>query len=233
MKNLISLLKSKPIYFFSLLIFLFTGFLLLLFNVEGIAFISFDAAHPFWLNVFFINYTFMGDGIFAAALIAVYLFYFKKRQEGLALLYAFLLSAGAIQIIKNCLSFSRPTLFFEQGQYLFPTGNVSLSVFSSFPSGHTASAFAIATVMILMVKNKKWQLPVFAAALLTGYSRMYLAQHSFLDILAGSILGCFSGLIAVHLVYHIKRSGFFFRPTHQHETPKVGYPEAARSVVHI
>lgn len=58
---------------------------------------------------------------------------------------------------------------------------------SSFPSSHTANAFAVATVLA-----RRWRrsAPVgFALALLVGYSRMYLNKHWLIDVVMGAIVG--------------------------------------------
>ncbi len=132
----------------------------------------------------------------------------------MALLYAFLLSGAAVQIIKNLINSPRPRLFFEPGQYLFFVDNVSLANNSSFPSGHTATAFAIAMVMILMIKNKKWQIPVLAAAVLVGFSRIYLAQHFLMDVLIGAVIGSASGLLGFYIAKNIKRINISFKKMH-------------------
>lgn len=199
MKNTASILRSNRIYFISLIILLFAGFLMLLLQGKSAAFISLNTFHPFWLNVFFINYTFMGDGIFALCFIAVMFFYFKRKQYGFALLYAFLISGIAAQIIKNLINSPRPKIYFEAGTYLNFIDGVTLTGNSDFPSGHTATAFAIATVMVLMMKNKNLQLLILLAAMLVGYSRIYLAQHFLLDVIAGALLGSFSGILAFFL----------------------------------
>ncbi|MGF2412301.1 MAG: phosphatase PAP2 family protein, partial [Ferruginibacter sp.] len=124
--------------------------------------------------------------------------------QGLALLYSFLISGIAVQIIKNLTNAPRPKLFFEAGQYLHFIDGVSLANNSSFPSGHTATAFAIATVMVVMMKDKSWQLLILIATVLVGYSRIYLAQHFLLDVMIGAIIGSASGVLAVYLAKNIK-----------------------------
>ncbi len=194
-----------------------SGFVFLILNGKASSFIALNSFHPFWLNVFFINYTFMGDGIFAIGLIALMAFYFKKKKESIALLYAFLFSGLMVQLIKNLVSATRPKLFFEPGQYLYFVDQVSLVNNSSFPSGHTATAFAIATVFIILIKNKKWQLPILAAAVLVGYSRIYLAQHFLIDLLVGAIIGTLSGLLAVSLELNMKPIRLSFNKMHRIE----------------
>jgi membrane-associated phospholipid phosphatase len=198
-----SVLGQNKLYFTGLLIVLFTSAVMLLIDGKAATFVSLNAYHPFILNVFFINYTFMGDGIFALCLVAL-LFYFKKRQQALAMLYAFLISGIAVQVIKNLASSPRPKLFFEAGQYLHFIDGVSLANNSSFPSGHTATAFGIATVLVLMLKNKTWQPHILIATVMVGYSRIYLAQHFLLDVMIGAIIGTVSGIAAFHLATNSK-----------------------------
>ena len=60
---------------------------------------------------------------------------------------------------------------------------------ASFPSGHTSTAFALATSM--SIQYKKWYVvvPAFAWASSVGYSRMYLGEHYPTDVLAGAAIG--------------------------------------------
>ncbi len=79
----------------------------------------------------------------------------------------------------------------------------------SFPSGHSTTAFAIALFLTLTVKNKYWS-PVFLLlAILAGYSRLYVAQHFFADVVMGSVIGVFVGLITYVL---LERSALAGKP---------------------
>lgn len=158
------------------------------------------SAHPFYLNVFFINYTFIGDGIFAGCLAALLVFYFKKKQTGLTLLISFIISSLAIQLTRNFMNAGVPQLYFEAGTYLNFTGGIGVSDDSGFPSGHTAIAFALTTVLVLMIQNKKWQLPLLLAAMLVGYSRIYLAQHFLSDLIVGALMGTIAAVVSFYLV---------------------------------
>jgi membrane-associated phospholipid phosphatase len=62
----------------------------------------------------------------------------------------------------------------------------------SFPSGHTSSAFAIATVFASEYKNVPWVPPVaYGLATLTGLSRLNDNKHWASDVFLGGALGYF------------------------------------------
>jgi membrane-associated phospholipid phosphatase len=63
----------------------------------------------------------------------------------------------------------------------------------SFPSGHTFSAFAIATVFAMEYKDKPF-IPIlgYSAATLVGLSRLTENRHWAMDILPGALLGYYS-----------------------------------------
>ncbi len=58
----------------------------------------------------------------------------------------------------------------------------------SFPSGHTAVAFAAAQYM-QMRGGWRYGVPAYLAASLTGYSRVRAKEHYWRDVLAGAALG--------------------------------------------
>lgn len=61
----------------------------------------------------------------------------------------------------------------------------------SFPSGHSAFFFAMATVIYLY--NKKWGVWFFVAAILINISRVVVGVHYPSDIFGGAIVGLLSG----------------------------------------
>ncbi len=67
----------------------------------------------------------------------------------------------------------------------------------SFPSGHTAAAFAFA--FALEPAGKKWRAAAVAFACLTGFSRMYLTVHFPTDVVCGAAIGALCGKAAVFL----------------------------------
>ena len=57
----------------------------------------------------------------------------------------------------------------------------------SFPSGHTASAFAGASYLHYRY-GWQWALPAYAAAGLVGYSRVEADRHDWYDVVAGAAI---------------------------------------------
>lgn len=69
---------------------------------------------------------------------------------------------------------------------------------ASFPSGHTASFFGGATV--LMMQDRRLGIPMLVLAVLVGFSRLYLQVHFPSDVLFGILLGIFNGFLSVKIV---------------------------------
>jgi membrane-associated phospholipid phosphatase len=63
----------------------------------------------------------------------------------------------------------------------------------SFPSGHTATAFAGAVVLAALVPRLR--IAWFALACLIGYSRLYNGVHYPTDVAAGALLGASTALL--------------------------------------
>lgn len=164
--------------------------------------------HSFLPNVFFINVTFLGDGIFVLCLCAVMFFGYNKKRIAAFILHCFLLAAGMVQLVKN-ITQQTLTINFEPGRLQYAANESGAGCYNIFPSGHTAMAFALATAFVLLLPNKKWQLPVLLAALLVGYSRIYLAANTLQDVVLGGLLGTISTVV-VHALY--RRRINIFKP---------------------
>ena len=65
----------------------------------------------------------------------------------------------------------------------------------SFPSGHTASSFAAATVFIRT--DMRLTSLIVAIAVFNIFFKIYLRVHYLSDVIGGIILGVFSGTIIV------------------------------------
>ncbi len=126
--------------------------------------------------------------------LGVVLLCFKRsRWAGLAVLLAIALSSMlGPGLLKTLVARPRPC------SVMLPDFLQSCPQSFSFPSGHTAAAFAAATV--LWVRKSPLAIPVFALAFLMGVSRMALFVHYPTDVMAGALLGIASGIAASMLV---------------------------------
>jgi membrane-associated phospholipid phosphatase len=69
----------------------------------------------------------------------------------------------------------------------------------SFPSGHTTSAFALATSLSLAYQKWYVVVPSYLWACSVGYSRMHLGVHYFSDVLVGALVGSGSAFLCYQL----------------------------------
>lgn len=80
---------------------------------------------------------------------------------------------------------------------LFPEQRPDGSGNDSFPSGHTATAFAAAT-SILERRGAGEGIPALALASLVGLARVEADKHHWYDVLAGAAIGSGAGLLITH-----------------------------------
>lgn len=132
--------------------------------------------------------THVGDGLFMVVT-GVIIFLVGKRKLGVLLVLSFLLSGLLVQVVKRVEERPRPGLYFKKPQLIHRVDDYLLKGKNSFPSGHTTTAFAMFSLFAFAVRNKGLQLLFFAAAVIIGYSRIYLGQHFTEDVLAGAALG--------------------------------------------
>jgi undecaprenyl-diphosphatase len=74
---------------------------------------------------------------------------------------------------------------------------------NSFPSGHTCAAFAAAGIWMRTLPDRRLKAAAAAAAVLMGYSRVYVGVHYPTDVLAGMCIGLFCAW-AVIFIYRKK-----------------------------
>ena len=117
----------------------------------------------------------------------------------------------ASQVIRGPLGRSRPHVTNFENQYDFaPFKGFGDFHHRAFPSIHTASAFAVATVYTLETRrrsrNAAWVVgPVtYALALGPGVSRMYTGQHWASDILSGAFVGTLAGVVVLRYNHDAK-----------------------------
>ena len=110
------------------------------------------------------------------------------------------LASVASQLIRGPLGRSRPYVTKDSNQYDFSAGGGFRNFDRrAFPSIHTSSSIAVATVLTMETKRRHpgatlFVAPVlFAAGLLPGLARIELDQHWASDVVSGALMGAFAG----------------------------------------
>lgn len=144
---------------------------------------------------FMFYYTLIGDGIFALT-VCLAMGLIKRRYFFMGAA-SFLLQGLLVQIGKQVLFVhrQRPWAMFKEEHIHLVKDFIPYSN-NSFPSGHTATAFALFALIAFLLPLKRFGILLFFLAFLVGYSRIYLAQHFFIDTYVGAILGVFSSVVA-------------------------------------
>tara|TARA_Y100001978_G_scaffold39748_1_gene35342 strand:+ start:372 stop:992 length:621 start_codon:yes stop_codon:yes gene_type:complete len=136
------------------------------------------------------NLTYAGDGLFAVLVFIVLLFI--RIKTALIALISFALTAGIVQLLKHTVfeTMKRPYYFLQSDVNFRIIEDFTYHSSNSFPSGHSASIFAICTVIAYQYKSKlSIQLLLVVIAVLVALTRVYLCQHFLQDIIAGSLIG--------------------------------------------
>ena len=190
MEGFVHIVKTNRWFFIPFVIWLLVGGAALLFYGSSNAFLDINALMQPEAAQFFKYQTYSGDGLFAA-LVSVLLL-LKNRSAGLAAGASFALSGLFAQLLKHTLfaGSPRPKQYFENLNHKIRFAD-GVEVFSSnsFPSGHSTTAFGLFLMLALLTRNKLSGIFFFSLAMLTGFSRVYLAQHFPADVYAGSLAG--------------------------------------------
>lgn len=134
------------------------------------------------LHSFFLSYTTLGSLHFTA-LIGIVLLQTGHISILKELVVALTGALAITEIIKKLVNRQRPE---TRDKDVYVLQNLS------FPSGHSANAFATATVLTSVAGLG--YLP-FAVAALVAFSRVYLGQHFLTDVLVGSGIGMIVALL--------------------------------------
>ena len=136
--------------------------------------------------------------LMAYALIVLAAFAFVRKRSMVKLLICMMiagtLAGGATNAVRLLSGRARPNnLAVPRGWYgLWYRDEFLLwkYKFHSFPSGHTATAFAYFGV-IGFAYRRRWAWSFLVIAGLIGWSRLYINAHFFSDILVGMVIGLF------------------------------------------
>lgn len=133
-----------------------------------------------------------GNGSYEMGLLGFYggLCYLANRKDGprtAALgLQAFLAANAAGTLVKVSSGRARP--YSDKGKGIFRPFKMK-TAYTSFPSGHTTSAFAIASVFSRRCDSPFLSMSVYVLAAGTALQRIYEDKHWASDVFAGAALG--------------------------------------------
>jgi len=169
----------------------------------------FNQHHSLIGDALFPYITKMAEGWMIFPVVALLLF--VRFRYSLYFTVSILTSSLLAQFLKRVVfpDFDRPSRVFAEAANFHWVDGVHLNGAFSFPSGHTTSAFTIFMVITLLMPTKKWHALLFLLALLIGFSRIYLSQHFFMDVVAGSFLGGSIPLLLFNWFMHPERSAAF------------------------
>jgi membrane-associated phospholipid phosphatase len=204
---LIRSLKKSAVYFTAWILFCLATLVYLPSQSTAECFIQLNIFHSWWMDRLFMLITFMGDGVFLL-LVALILLIARRYELALKSVLVFLLSGILVQVLKNLITAPRPKVLLESLglSYQYFIDGITRIGNSSFPSGHTTTFFALATLLAMQTGNVWRQLLLLLTALLVGYSRIYLGQHFLQDVVVGSVIGVCTA-IPIHF-FKVKKFTF-------------------------
>ncbi|RKR82334.1 membrane-associated phospholipid phosphatase [Mucilaginibacter gracilis] len=186
--GLLDVLKQIKFLFIPYLIALGICLVIGLVYTKAQIYFTFNSWHFAFGDVFFALWTNMGDGIICV-LIAIGLLFFNYRK-GFLMGTSYIITSIIAQVLKRIIATPRPVIYFKaEASKMYLVKGVEMLETLSFPSGHTVSAFSAAVVLTYITPRKTWGLVFFVLAVLVGYSRMYLSEHFFEDVVGGSAIG--------------------------------------------
>lgn len=202
MKTLITLFGKNVWFFLPFLLWIVTGALLQTAFTHEELFLAINRTHSHWGDILMTGITYIGDGITFAVMLALILA-FRKYKLFLTAGSVLLLTTIIVQVSKHYFNEPRPLKYFGEDINLIHTVKwIAVHGSCSFPSGHTTTAFAMFCFLSLISNNKLMGLLFMCLALLAAWSRIYLAQHFFVDVYVGSIIGTSCSLFVFTLFQH-------------------------------
>ena len=122
----------------------------------------------------------------------------KATETGILSIEAMFHSGVVVLVAKTLSGRERPLVEEGNGHFDFLSDPKAGSSHHSFPSGHTISAWSMATVIATEYREVKWvPYTCYTLATAVGLSRIALSKHWPSDVLVGSLLGYAIGKMVV------------------------------------
>lgn len=173
----------------------------LFFIKKGDVVLLINQTHSQFQDLIFQYITYLGHGFFLFPLLMLSL-KFKDNFNSIVIVLVSIFHGLIMLILKETLfgNNPRPKAFFGNTSMLHFVDGVEVYSSRSFPSGHTATAFVIAFCISLLYQRHLVSYIFSFAAVLVAYSRIYLLQHFYVDIVFGALVGVVSVLVSRFIV---------------------------------
>jgi membrane-associated phospholipid phosphatase len=194
--------RENKLFLLPYLLFLMIGGIVLAINEKADLHLFLNQYHHPVSDLFFRFITYLGDG-YAVVIITIIALFVKYRFAiliGAANIISSLITQGLKHFVFDDLP--RPVRFFEGVREIYLVPGVDNYGSFSFPSGHTTAAFTLYLCLALITRHRGVKALLFFLSLAVGFSRVYLSQHFFSDIYAGSIIGV---TISLGIYYILER----------------------------
>lgn len=183
--------------------------------IDAIAILRYiNALHTSWLDFVMVWSTRLVQAPLIIVLFVLIAVFVNKRAFVLSLI-SFTVAGLSAQVLKRFV-FSdrlRPHAVLDYETWHRVEG-FALAENFSFPSGHSAVAFAIALSVVVSASSKAVKGIALCIALLIGFSRMYLLMHFYHDVFAGMLLGLLSAGIVYRLLGRHLQHALWGTPLH-------------------
>ncbi len=160
----------------------------ILLNWNKSIFLLINRYHSPIVDKLMLFFTSTGNGLILATVILVILAIFDRKKMTrvfLTVLLAGVVGGVLVYLLKWKIGGLRPLAVFPEAHFLGEPLKMG-----SFPSGHTQLCFSTSAVLAKEYK-KSWKF-LYPWALIVGFSRVYIAAHFPIDVIAGAIIGYLS-----------------------------------------
>lgn len=202
--------RNNPFFYRLFAGFIITGAFLLLVFEQGDEILYINQRRSAFGDVFFKFATQLGEAVVYFPVL--FLLLFVKYRHAVTLPLLGLTVTIVSYVSKALFSHDRPLAFFRKSgllDQLNPIDGVAMhGGATSFPSGHTMSAFALFAFLAFCLPNKRSVgVLLFTTALLVGLSRIYLLQHFLKDVYLGALMG-----VAIAVFWYLSADRYFTSP---------------------
>jgi len=193
------------------ILFILFGAIVLSTSEKGQVILWVNSFHRPLLDTFFLNATRMAEVFVIGVFTVIYLLISFRKALLIPVLgvTATVISGG----LKALFQIPRPyrvlsDLGLQDQIHIIDQIHINQGL-TSFPSGHTLTAFAVFCYLALLHPGRTVALVYLTIAILVGISRIYLVQHFFADVYFGAILGFILAVAGINVHHGLEERGLF------------------------